>query len=146
MESQAEQNYIDLFVKNCRELKLSVTPQRLAIYKALLKHDNHPGPEIIYRSVHPENPTISKATVYKTLETFEKYGIISRVTSLHNTVRYDPLTIRHHHIVCVKCKKVVDLDDRSLDEIKIPSHVLDNNCFIDFSVHFKVICADCQKN
>lgn len=145
MDRETRQYLINQLILKCREIKLNVTPQRLTIYKAVIVDDSHPSPDTIYQRIHTENPTISLATVYKTLETFQKHGIISQVTTLHNTVRYDPLTHRHHHIVCTRCKKVIDLQDQDLDAIKIPEIVSQSNQLIDFSVHFNVICKDCRE-
>jgi Fur family peroxide stress response transcriptional regulator len=144
MNSSTQQNTIEQFISRCREKGLSVTPQRLVIYRAMAEDNSHPNPDMVYQKIHQEHPTISLATVYKTLETFEKHGIVSVVTTLHNSVRYDPLTKRHHHIVCVKCKKVMDLEDPGLDAINIPEEVSQKNKLIDYSVHFNVICAKCQ--
>ncbi|MFC1554072.1 transcriptional repressor [candidate division KSB1 bacterium] len=75
----------------------------MAVYEAIKSDTSHPSPETIYTRVNKKFPTISKATVYKTLDTFEKKGIVSVVSSRYNTFRYDPLTSQHHHIVCRKC-------------------------------------------
>ena len=48
-----------------REKKLKLTPQRLAVYKYLMSTNEHPSAEIIYKSLQPEYPTMSLATVYK---------------------------------------------------------------------------------
>ncbi len=140
----ATQEAIDNFVQKCRTLGLSVTPQRLSIFKALVDDHTHPRPEDIYKKIKTEHPTISLATIYKTLETFEKHGIISVVTHLHNTVRYDPITEPHHHVVCVKCNKIIDVMDPSLNELKIPEHILQGNELLDYSIHFNVICSECR--
>jgi len=137
------QKEIEKFISRCREVKLSVTPQRLSIFKALIQDSSHPSPESIYQSIKIEHPTISLATVYKTLDTFEKYEIISMVTPLYNTVRYDPMTKRHHHLVCVQCKRVIDLDHPQLDKIKIPAGINHQHQLIDYSIHFNIICSDC---
>jgi Fur family peroxide stress response transcriptional regulator len=144
MEEKEYQEKITQFMQKCRAVGLSVTPQRLAVYQALIESSAHPSPDDIYRKINPTHPTISLATVYKTLETFEKHRIISTVTSLYNTIRYDPLTLRHHHIICVRCKKVIDLEDAELDALKIPAEVTRKNALINFSVHFNVICSDCM--
>jgi len=144
MDPNTKTDLMDQFFEKCRQAKLSVTPQRLAVYKALVSDENHPSPDMIYQSVLPDFPTISFATVYKILETFEQNGIISKVTSLHNTLRYDPLKERHHHIICVKCKRIIDLKSKELDELPIPTEVKKGNQLIDFSVHFNVICSECR--
>ena len=145
MDEKEKQKFLEEFIGKCRSAGLNVTPQRLLIYQTLLGDTSHPSPEKIYQTLHAEHPTISLATVYKTLETFEKHGLISMVTTLHNTLRYDPLVKRHHHMVCVKCKKVMDLVDADLDALKIPEAVTRENSLLDFSVHFNVICAECRK-
>lgn len=137
------QKEIEKFISRCREVKLSVTPQRLSIFKALIQDRSHPSPESVYNSIIPEHPTISLATVYKTLDTFEKNEIISMVTPLYNTVRYDPMTKRHHHLVCVQCKRVIDIDEPELDEVKIPKALDHKHRLIDYSIHFNIICSDC---
>ncbi len=138
------QTLISNFLQKCKENSLSVTPKRLAIYKALINDKSHPNPDCIYNAIKGDFPTISLATVYKTLETFEKVGIISVVTPLHETVRYDAETEHHHHVVCVKCKKVIDIKDEELDKIHIPQNVMNNNQVLDFSVQINVICAECR--
>jgi len=139
------QKVIEKFISRCREVKLSVTPQRLSIFKALIQDRSHPSPESVYNSIIPEHPTISLATVYKTLDTFEKNEIISMVTPLYNTVRYDPITKRHHHLVCVQCKRVIDLEEPELDRLKIPGTIDHKHRLIDYSIHFNIICSDCLK-
>jgi Fur family peroxide stress response transcriptional regulator len=138
------EDQIENFIKKCKTNALSVTPQRLAIYKALINDKTHPNPEAVYNSIKPDFPTISLATVYKTLETFEKHKIISVVTALHETVRYDAEMKNHHHIVCVKCKKVVDLMDDELNKLQVPLKVKKGNTFVDFNIQFNVICAECR--
>ncbi|MBI1930998.1 MAG: transcriptional repressor [Ignavibacteriales bacterium] len=137
------QKKIDLFIEKCRTNGLSVTPQRLAIYKALVKDKTHPKPETVHKNILGEFPTISLATVYKTLETFEEKGIISVVTPLHETVRYEAEIENHHHIVCVRCKKILDVHDPELNELKVPE-ILSGHSFINYNIQFNVICDDCK--
>lgn len=132
------------FVQKCKNHSLSVTPQRLAIYKALLNDKTHPNPECVYKAIKSDFPTISLATVYKTLETFEKHQIINVVTPLHETVRYDAEMDRHHHVVCVKCKKVMDIKDPELDKINIPTYVSSDNQVLDYNIQINVICQSCK--
>lgn len=135
---------ISEFIAECKTRALSVTPQRLAIYKALINDISHPNPESIYNTIRPDFPTISLATVYKTLETLEKHHIISVVTPLHETVRYDAITAHHHHVVCIQCKKIMDLEDSCLNEVQIPEVVSKENQVLDYSVQFNVICSTCK--
>lgn len=135
---------IDKFIKKCKESSLSVTPQRLAIYKTLLNDKEHPNPEIIYKTIKPDFPTISLATVYKTLETFAKHGIVSVVTPLHGTIRYDAEMKQHHHIVCTKCKKVIDVKNPKLNRLKIPEEIKSQYNLLNYNIQFNIICDDCM--
>jgi Fur family peroxide stress response transcriptional regulator len=137
---------INNFINDCKQQGLNVTYQRIAIYKALMENAEHPTAEDIYNTVKQDYPTISLATVYKSLETLAEHNIISKVTHLHNTVRYDGETDTHHHLICIKCKSILDVYDEKLNGLKIPEK--DNNGFqiLDYKVQFEGICSDCQKN
>ena len=141
-ESKAKLNE---FIQKCNAKGLRVTPQRLTIYEALLKAHSHPNAEEIYQIIHEAHPTISLATVYKTLDTFEKKGLVSSVTPIRDSIRYDPITTPHHHMICVRCKKIVDIFDERLNDLPVPDSVTRGNIFLEYSVDFYVICEECQK-
>ncbi len=145
LDKKTREKRINSFVSRCKDAGLNVTPQRLAIYGALVGDETHPSPDAVFRRVRANHATISHATVYKTLDTFERHGIISRLTSLHETVRYDPVTSQHHHVICVRCKKVVNLSDEELKAIRIPARVSRDNKVIGYSVHFSVLCPSCKE-
>ena len=105
INNQQIETMVSEFVTKSKDLGLKVTPQRTAIYKELAKTDQHPSTEMIYKNIKDYFPNISLTTVYRTLETFEKHGLISVVNQLYNAARYDANLTPHHHIVCVECKK-----------------------------------------
>jgi Fur family peroxide stress response transcriptional regulator len=85
-----------------------VTPQRLSVAKRILKNSEHVSADNVYLQVRQENPTISLATVYTTLEVLETAGLItSLVTSMGKKV-YDPKTSPHINLVCTKCGRIED--------------------------------------
>lgn len=136
----------DAFIAQCREAGLSVTHQRLAIFEAVMANCNrHPSAEIIYRSVRERHPTISFNTIYKNLETFEELGIVMKVNPLYNEARYDVDVDPHHHLICRKCKKIVDIHDDELDEPPAPVETRDGFQVENWTVQFTGVCADCQK-
>jgi len=145
LDKKTKEKKIDSFVRQCKAVGLNVTPQRLAIYGALVGDETHPSPDAVFRRVRASHPTISHATVYKTLDTFELHGIISLLTPLHETVRYDPMTSQHHHIICVRCKKVVNLSNEELKAFHIPPQVSRDNTVLGYSVHFSVLCSSCKE-
>jgi Fur family peroxide stress response transcriptional regulator len=139
-------NHTDLnyFISECKDRGLNVTYPRLAIYKILLQFDGHPSAEDIYQEVKKEYPNISLATVYKTMEMLAEQNLISKVTQLHDIVRYDCNNGFHHHFVCIKCKKIVDVKDEALNNIIIPKELNKNFKILKYQVQFDGICKDCQ--
>lgn len=113
------------FAEHCRTRGLSVTRQRLAIFEALAGSREHPSAEDIHRAVRRRLPHLSLATVYKNLEALRDIGAVSDVNALHEHGRYEaalPGTgagSPHHHLVCVQCRKVVDLHDAGLDDLQV---------------------------
>ena len=143
---QREESKIQKFVEQCRTCGLKVTPQRLLIFKALLRDESHPSPDKLYRKIKRSHPTISHATVYMTLESFERHGIIARLTPLHETVRFDPIVEPHHHVVCVRCKKVTNLHLPEFNALSIPEHIRRDYAVLGHSVYINVLCSACQKS
>ncbi|MBX3227203.1 MAG: transcriptional repressor [Labilithrix sp.] len=87
---------------------LKLTPQRMAIVRALATDTSHPTAQELYERLVPSFPTMSFATVYNTLDALEKLGLVGMLR-LGTAVRFDPNTSSHHHAVCDGCGKVVDL-------------------------------------
>src|SRR5271165_5448104 len=105
------------FRQRCGELGLALTPQRLAIYNILAGDDSHPGAEEIYRRIKPDLPSLSLGTVYRTLELFEEHGLVSRVHAFSDQARFDANLDDHHHLVCVRCRRVIDFEDERLHKL-----------------------------
>ena len=108
------------FVARCRELGLKLTQQRLEIYKALVTEPGHPSAEVIYTSLLPAMPTLSLDTVYRTLVTLERNGLIGRVEVLDDHARFDANLEPHHHLVCRRCRTALDFVWPALDRLEAP--------------------------
>lgn len=92
-----------------REHDLKPTPQRLAIYRALVRMKDHPSPEAVFKSVRGALPALSLGTVYKTLDALEAAGLVEQVSRVGDTKRYDANLDPHHHLVCTRCRTVIDV-------------------------------------
>jgi Fur family peroxide stress response transcriptional regulator len=134
---------VNSFINRCKKLGIKVTPQRIAIYKELADTDEHPSTETIYKKILKYHPNISLTTVYRTLETFEKLGLVSVVNVLYNAARYDANLEPHHHLVCVVCKKVKDFYDDSLANLNIPQKALLEYKLLGYTIQLNGICSDC---
>jgi Fur family peroxide stress response transcriptional regulator len=125
-----------------RKHGLKLTHQRLAVYETLLKSDEHPSAEEIYQSIKRDYPMLSRNTIYTTLETLKGLGLITEVSVWHKA-RYDANTDSHHHVVCMKCKKIDDVHDHNLDEIPIPEAIRERYNILSHKVEFYGTCSNC---
>ena len=122
---------------------LKPTYQRLRILDYLNKHkDEHLTAERIYEALAKKMPVLSMTTVYNTLNSLLRVGLVSAVTITGTEVRYDFITTPHHHFLCRKCGRIVDIDvncpvarRKSIEGYKIE----------EVHGYFKGICKDCSK-
>lgn len=96
-----------------RDKGFKVTPQRLAIFKVLAASKAHPSAEMIFSQLQPAYPTMSLATVYKTVEILKEIGLIQVLNAGEDSFRYDADTSMHPHIRCLQCGRVDDLHEVS---------------------------------
>jgi Fur family peroxide stress response transcriptional regulator len=104
-------------VKKLSERGLRVTPQRIAILRAIIKLNNHPTAEKIIEYIKKNHPTISVGTVYKVLESLVENSLIKKVKTESGTMRYDPLLSEHHHLYCMETDRIEDYEDGQLDAL-----------------------------
>jgi Fur family peroxide stress response transcriptional regulator len=112
---------MDVFVARCRAAGLAVTPQRLAIFRHLAATDRHPSAEELHLAVRREMPTLSLATVYKTLDTLADIGAVRPVSRLGSRGRWDANLGAHHHLICTACGAVSDVTEPRLDAAARPA-------------------------
>jgi Fur family peroxide stress response transcriptional regulator len=102
-----------------KSVNLKATHQRMTVLAAMDDCKTHPNPEEIYDRIRPQNPTISLATVYNTLDSFAQAGLISKVASLGGNLRYDSNMGAHGHIYCHNTDEIIDYYDESLNALII---------------------------
>ena len=130
----------------CRRHGLAVTHQRAVIYKSLMSAPGHPSPEEVYAVVRKQIPSISLATVYKTLHTFVESGVLREVSLHHGSLRVDPVTEPHHHLVCTKCKAIFDLAEDALEAPHIVGRIPKGFRVQGISVELHGLCEKCSKS
>ena len=131
--------YLSKELKN-RNIRLS--HQRIKVLEYITNHRNHPTVDQIYIDLQKEVPTLSKTTIYNTLNTLIDAQLVRLITIEDNETRYDIITENHGHFKCESCKTIYDFD------IKIDSLITEDlNDFKinDKDVYFKGICPSCIK-
>jgi len=84
--------------------------QRMKVFEYLYTNKNHPTVDMIYSFLSSEIPTLSKTTVYNTLNLFVENEVVVRVTIEDNDVRYDATVEDHAHFKCDTCGAIYDVD------------------------------------
>jgi Fur family peroxide stress response transcriptional regulator len=106
-------DYKNLLVKH----NLKVTPQRLTILEAIMQFNNHPTADMIIDKIKVLYPHIAVGTVYKTLDTFAQKGLITKVKTERDVMRYDPIVEPHHHLYDSETDQIEDYVDHDLDTL-----------------------------
>jgi Fur family peroxide stress response transcriptional regulator len=140
------QEKMSFFEKLCREQGLPVTVQRRVILESLAGREDHPTADEVFEIVTPRLPGLSRTTVYRVLEKLVELGVIHKASHLGSAARYDPNTQRHHHLTCLSCHKVLDMEEEAVRQLAFPKGVLKGFEITDYSVHFQGYCSDCLKN
>lgn len=96
---------------------LKVTPQRIAVLEAIDRLKCHPTTERIIEAVRKKHPNIASGTVYNVLDMLVENGLINRVKTEKDTVRYDTVTEKHHHLYCSETERIEDFMDEELDHV-----------------------------
>lgn len=133
------------FADHCHEYGLRITPQRAAIYKKLVASDKHPSATDIYEQIRRDFPNISLATVNSTLITFSKIGLARIVESSGDPKRFDPDTEMHHHFRCVQCNRIVDFQDETYNNIRVPAEIAKKFLILGKKVYLEGLCDKCRK-
>ena len=107
-----EKHRIDLKNSN-----LKITPQRMAVLEALNNLKNHPTADKIKEYVVKNHPNIAVGTVYKTLETFVAKGLVQKVKTSKDVMKYDPIIEKHHHLYCEETEDIEDFFDDKLNDM-----------------------------
>jgi len=131
---------MDQYVRILREKGLKITPQRLMILKYLDENRTHPDADTIYNDLKKTNPSLSRTTVYNTLDVPRDKKIILELTISKTETRYDFCTDPHHHFLCKHCGYIIDVD------IKCPHQekpMVDGHKVEEIHGYFKGVCKTC---
>ena len=128
-----------------------MTPQRKEILKIFVEHKDyhHMSAEDVYNILRKNDSDIGLATVYRALDLLSDLEILVRMDFGDGCARYelnttDPKVHHHHHLICLKCKKVIEFEEDLLDELE--ADIADKSGFqiLNHEVKFFGYCSDCQ--
>lgn len=123
-----------------------LTPQRLAVLRVLAGSADHPSVEQIYDEVRRLHPMISRATVYKTVETLKDMAQVLELEFSGASNRYDGRRIEPHpHLVCRGCGSIRDLELPALKREATEVAEKTGYEMLGHRLEFYGLCPACRK-
>ncbi len=126
-----------------------LTYQRKAILNTVIKHySEHLSCDEIFNLVTEEYPEIGIATIYRTLQLFEKLNIVYKLNFDDGFSRYE-LNLgtgdhHHHHLICIKCGKVIEVKLDLLESLEAEIEKEGIFTIVDHNVQFYGYCNNCK--
>ena len=134
----------EAIIRSLREDGHKITPQRMAIAGILARSEGHPSVEDIHARISKDFPTMSLATVYRNIVLIKSLGEVLELGFPDGSNRYDGnRPTPHPHVICLRCKKIVDPDLDSLDEMTKEVASETNFTILNHRLDFFGICGDC---
>ena len=139
------ENRFETILRKLKDRGCKLTPQRLAIVKIIATSENHPTVEGIYGLLKNDFPTMSLATVYRNIILIKSLGEILELGFPDGSNRYDGnKPYPHPHVICIKCRKIVDPDLDSLEEMKKEVSAETKFKILSHRLDFFGLCSSCS--
>lgn len=136
---------LSLLLERLKAKGLRLTPQRLAILRALVMHPGHPSVEELHQGLLPEHPTMSLATVYKTITLLKHLDEVLELEFSSRDNRFDGFNPRPHpHLICTGCGRIMDPDIPGLQELVAGLERSSGFAVATHRLDFYGLCPACQ--
>ena len=122
-----------------------VTPQRIAVYETLASTPNHPSAEVLYGLLKPKFPSMSLATVYKSIDILHRIAAINILHTGEDSLRYDADLSPHNHVQCQICGSISDVHDLNSGLLVADAEEKSGYTIATHQFYFYGICPRCQK-
>ncbi len=131
-----------MITKKLSSSGLRQTFQRRKILEFLENTKSHPTADTIYKNVLKDIPTVSRTTVYNTVNKLVEEGIIKSIMTNCTEMRFDAVTEPHFHFVCKECGNVYDVGLCCGNVLK---YDIDGHKVKDIFICYSGICKSCRK-
>lgn len=125
---------------------MRLTRQRRAIFDLLRSLKNHPTADDIYPTLKKTIPSMSLGSLYRNLDILTREGMIAKLDTFGDTMRYDGNMEEHVHFQCVRCGAVLDFESDKDCEIRnhLRSILNSDSSIHSISIQLKGICGKCS--
>lgn len=104
-----------------RSYKVSPSAQRIAVASYVLDTDSHPSADQVHAEARKRLPSISRATVYNTLNLLVQKGLLRQLVLSEGNVVFDPNLKPHHHFLDCKTGEIHDIPWQALQVSNVNS-------------------------
>jgi len=145
-DSRRSEKRFQQMLDKLRSLDFRITPQRLAVLRILAASEDHPTAEQVFEKVKTEFPTTSLATIYKTIALLKGLNEVLELGFPDGSNRYDGnKPFPHPHVICTRCRKIIDPELMSLDELKDEISKKTGFRIQHHRLDFFGVCRECQE-
>ena len=136
----------DELIATLKERNFRLTPQRVELVRLIATSEGHPSAAQLFAKIKTRFPTMSHATVYKTLALLKEMNQVLEI-DLRDDSHYDGnRPSPHPHLICMKCNKIVDgdleLDLSSIRKLEETSGYQ----IVRPQIAFYGLCPDCRQS
>ncbi|WP_411844366.1 Fur family transcriptional regulator [Salinicoccus sp. HZC-1] len=144
------ENRIERIKEVLQQARYKLTPQREVTVRVLLENEkDHLSAEDVFMKVKDKYPEIGLATVYRTLELLSDLKILDKINFGDGVSRYDlrkeGANHFHHHLVCMECGSVEEIEEDLLIEAEKIVEKDYNFKVLDHRLTFHGVCKQCQE-
>jgi len=140
-----------------RDAGFRMTYPRELVIGILKETDKHLSAEDVYVQALKTNPSIGLTTVYRTLDLLTHIGVAQKFDFGDGKARFELInnalkTDHHHHLICMKCKTIIDYTDfvqEELELMKKTEKALSRKYhfkIMQHTIHFYGLCEACRKS
>jgi len=140
-------SFVHLFRRYLREQGLPVTQQREAIAEVVFSSSEHLSVDDIETRLREQGERIGKATIYRTLETLVKSGLVEEHDFGEGFKRYEHLFGQkpvREHLICTECGKVVDMHSTELHRVQEEAARQQGFLPSRYRLQIYGLCAECR--
>jgi Fur family transcriptional regulator, stress-responsive regulator len=143
--AEREEATIGELIERLRDRNWRLTAQRRVVAEVLAGEHIHLTADAVYSRAQRLLPEISLATVYNTLNELVEMGEVLEISTGEGPKRYDPnTTVAHHHLYCVGCGALRDINPEGTDGLALPTTEQHGFELLDVDIVFRGRCPDCR--
>ena len=121
------------------------TIQRSLVLETVNRLRSHATAEEVFAAIAQEHPTVSRATVYRNLNSLAESGEIRKMAIPGGPDRYDHRCHNHYHAMCQRCGRVFDIEMAYIEDLEKEIEDAHGFAVSGHDIMFRGVCPDCQR-